>query len=193
MNGERARLLEILKEFAFKRGNFTLASGRRSCYYLDVRRASLHPEGSYLIGREILRRIKNDDVNAIGGLTLGADPIATAVALTSHVEGKPIMGFIVRKEQKGHGTQRLIEGPLPENAKVVIVEDSVTTGESPLKAARAVEQEGAKVVKVIAVVDRLEGAREAIEAAGYPFEALFTTEDFGVTKEEIEAFERGNS
>ncbi len=152
----------------------------------------MHPEGSYLIGRVIFNRIKNDDVDAVGGLTLGADPIATSVALTSHVEGKPIPAFIARKQQKDHGRKRLVEGPLPPNAKVVIVDDVVTTGESSLMAAHAAEQEGAKVVKIISLIDRLEGAKEAITEAGYAFEPVFTVEDLGVTKAEIEAFEKEN-
>ncbi|MBI2955303.1 MAG: orotate phosphoribosyltransferase [Chloroflexi bacterium] len=190
MDSETSRLLEVLKTQAFKRGDFVLSSGRRSCYYIDARLASLHPEGSYLIGRLIFDRIKDDDVDAIGGLTLGADPIATAVSLTSYVAGKPIPAFIARKEQKDHGRKRLVEGPLPPNAKVVIVDDVVTTGESSLKAVYAVEREGGRVIKVIALLDRLEGGAEAIRAAGYQFEAIFTVEDLGVTREEIVAFER---
>lgn len=189
MDGETKRLLELLRTHAFKRGDFVLSSGRRSCYYIDARLVSLNPEGAYLIGRVVFDRIKNEDVDAVGGLTLGADPIATAVALTSYVERKPLSAFIVRKEQKEHGAGRLVEGPLARNARAVIVEDTITTGKSSLMATRAIEQVGAKVVKVIALIDRLEGAAEAIRTAGYRFESIFTVEDLGVTLDEIKRFE----
>ncbi len=190
LDAETQRLLEIVKAHSFKRGNFILASGRRSCYYVDARLASLHPEGSYLIGRVLFERIKDDGADAVGGLTMGADPIATAVALTSFMQGKPIPAFIARKEQKDHGAKKLVEGPLPPNARVVIVDDVITTGESSLKAAKAAELAGATVIKIVALLDRLEGGGEAITAAGYKFEPIFTIEDLGVTRQEIEEFEK---
>ena len=180
LRAETERLLQVLKTEAFQRGNFILASGRASTYYIDCRMATLHPEGSYLVGKVIFERIKDDAVDAVGGLTMGADPIATAVALVSYLEGKPIPAFIARKEPKTHGRGRWVEGPLKPGSRVVIVDDVITTGESALKAISAVEQEGCTVLKVVALVDRLEGGREALTERGYTVESIFTIEDFGV-------------
>jgi orotate phosphoribosyltransferase len=180
MVDDRARLLELITTHALKRGHFILASGRESAYYLDGRMVALHPEGAYLIGKLIFALIAEMDVQAVGGLTLGADPVASAVSLVSFLEGRPLNAFIVRKEAKGHGTQKLVEGPLLPGSRVVIVEDTVTTGESPLKAAAAVEALDCQVAAVVVVIDREEGARERIEGAGYRFMPLFTTKDLGI-------------
>jgi orotate phosphoribosyltransferase len=180
MADDRARLLELIEQYALKRGHFILASGRESSYYLDGRLVSLHPEGAYLIGKLMFQQIKELNVQAVGGLTMGADPVASAVSIVSFLEGQPINAFLVRKEPKGHGTKKQVEGPLQPGSRVVIVEDTVTTGESPLKAVAAAEAEGCEVVAVMVVIDRQEGARERIEGAGYKFMPLFTVDDLGL-------------
>lgn len=159
-------LKKLLLEKAVKRGTFTLSSGKTSDFYLDCRKVTLHPQGSKLIGKIILEKIKGLKVDAIGGLTLGADPITSAVVTLSDIPG-----FIVRKQEKAHGTKQKIEGIIERDWNVVIVEDVATTGESALKAIKAAEDAGAKVVKVIAVVDREEGAAETLKA--YDFDPIF--------------------
>jgi orotate phosphoribosyltransferase len=182
MADDRARLLELIHQLALKRGHFILASGKESTFYLDGRMVTLSAEGAALVGRLMFAKLAGRGVQAVGGLTMGADPIATAVSLTSYLEGAPIPAFIVRKEAKGHGTGKQVEGPLPEGARVAIVEDTVTTGGSPLKAAEAVEALGCTVVTILALIDRQDGAREKIEAAGYTYEPLFTLADLGIEK-----------
>jgi len=180
MVDERARLLELIERYAVQRGHFILASGRESNYYLDGRMVALHAEGAYLIGKLLFARIRALGAQAVGGLTMGADPVASAVSIASYLEGAPINAFLVRKEAKGHGTNKLVEGPLAPGSRVVIVEDTVTTGESSLKAVAAVEELGCKVAAVMVVIDRQEGARERIEGAGYRFEPLFTVKELGL-------------
>ena len=151
---------------AVKTGEFVLSSGKKSNFYIDCRKVTLHPQGAKLIGKIILEKIKGLKVDAIGGLTLGADPIiSTVVALSD------IPGFIVRKKEKEHGTKQKIEGLIAPGWKVVIVEDVATTGASALEAIQAAEAVGAKVVKVISVVDREEGAAEALK--NYNFDPIF--------------------
>lgn len=173
----RTELLELIRDRSYERRKVTLASGRESDFYVDGKQTSLHPRGAYLLGRLLLEKIPLfGKVDAVGGPTLGADPLATAVALVSSLEGKPLPGFIVRKEPKGHGTRRWIEGKknLADGCSVVVVEDVVTTGGSGLSAVDKILEEGYAVAGLLAVVDREEGAREAIEARGYKFESLFT-------------------
>lgn len=173
----KSRLLELLKERAVKLGKFRLSSGRESNYYLDERIVTLSAEGAYLTARVILDMLKDVAVDAVGGPTLAADPIAGAVAAVSYAEGRPIDGFIVRKEPKEHGMGRQVEGPIESGLKVVIVDGTVTTGESILKAVEVVEKLGCEVVKVILLVDRLEGGRESIQNKGHDFTAIFTRND----------------
>jgi len=181
MSTIRARLIELLKEHALCRGHFILASGQESTYLIDGRMVTLHPEGALLVGRLMFEELRLLNVDAVGGLTLGADPIATSIALVSYLEGHPIPAFIVRKEAKSHGRRKLVEGPLPDGAnRVAIVEDTITTGQSVFKAIHAVEDMGCKVIAVLALVDRLQGGRETLEGAGYPFLPLFTIRDFGI-------------
>lgn len=156
---------------------FKLASGRMSRYYIDCKKVTLDPKGATLIGRLIFERIKRLHPQGIGGLTLGADPIALAVAVTSYLKGQPIPAFIIRKEPKGHGSRAWIEGNLPRGAKVVVVEDVVTTGGSTIKAIERLKAYGCKILKVLALVDRQEGGRERIAASGHPLEALFSLDD----------------
>lgn len=177
----REQLLALLRQRAVGFGEVTLSSGKKSHYYVDGRLVTLSADGAYAIGRALLEELKDESVDAIGGPTMGADPIATATAVISQIEGRPISAFIVRKEPKKHGRGRWIEGPpLSDGARVVIVDDVATTGISLIKAATAVEETGAKVVRIITLVDRQEGAREAIEAKGYRFTPLFTPADLGV-------------
>jgi orotate phosphoribosyltransferase len=175
---DRERLLTLLKERSFERRRVVLSSGKESDFYVDCKPTALCAEGHYRIGRLFLEGVPEEAV-AAGGLTLGADPLASAVSHASFLAGRPIDAFIVRKEPKGHGTGRWIEGPpLPEGAKVVILEDVVTTGASTLRAIERVREAGLRPLKVLALVDRLEGGREAVEASGVPLEALFTRTDF---------------
>lgn len=163
----KEELKKLLKETgAVKTGEFTLSSGKKSNFYVDCRKVTLHPQGAKLIGKIILEKIKGLKVDAIGGLTLGADPITSAVVTLSNIPG-----FIVRKKAKEHGTQQKIEGLIEPGWKVVIVEDVATTGASALQAIEAAEAVGAKVVKVISVVDREEGAAEALK--NYDFDPIF--------------------
>jgi len=161
------KLKLLLKEVgAVKTGEFILSSGKKSNLYIDCRKITLHPEGSRLIAKIILEKIKGLKVDSIGGLTLGADPITSAVVALSDIPG-----FIVRKKEKEHGTKQKIEGHISQNSNVVIVEDVSTTGGSALQAIEAVEAIGAKVVKVISVVDREEGAEEMLK--NYAFDPIF--------------------
>jgi orotate phosphoribosyltransferase len=169
----RARLLDILRERAVSFGDFTLASGRKSGYYIDARVVTLHHEGAYLIARAILDFLSAGGIeaDAVGGMAIGADPIAGAVAALSHREAVPLSGFIVRKESKGHGTGRRIEGGLASGSRVVVVDDVITTGGSTLAAIRAVEEIGCKVAAVICVIDREEGGAQTLKE--YRFHPLF--------------------
>src|SRR5688572_2014840 len=169
----RTRLLEIVREKALRRGTFTLASGKTSDYYLDCRLVTLDPEGLFLMSRLILEDLKDSSVEAVGGLTLGADPIAAGVAAISHLEGRPVRAFLVRKEMKSHGTQKRIEGAPLEGARVAIVEDVMTTGGSAKEAIVQAEAAGAKVERVYCLVDRLEGGAAELRSKGYAVKPLF--------------------
>jgi orotate phosphoribosyltransferase len=179
---DRARLLELLRTLSYERRKVVLASGRESDFYIDCKRTALTAEGHVLVGRLLFDRVRRltPPVRGVGGLTLGADPIASAIALTSFLEGQPVDAFIVRKEPKGHGTGQWIEGrkTIPDGSRVAVLEDVVTTGGSALKAIERCRAEKLEVVGCFALVDRAEGGREAIEATGVPLDALFTREDF---------------
>lgn len=173
MASERDRLRELLKEHSLMFGDFTLVSGKKSKYYFDSKKTTLLPEGAYLTAREILRTIRENGIQAeaIGGITLGADPIVCPVAALSHVDGPPLRAFIVRKEAKEHGTARKIEGNVEPGSRVVVVDDVVTTAGSTLKAIDAAEQAGLEVVAVICLVDREEGGSEKL--ASWPYYPLY--------------------
>jgi orotate phosphoribosyltransferase len=179
---DRARLLELLRTLSFERRKVVLASGRESDFYIDCKRTALTAEGHVLVGRLLCDRVRKVRplVRGVGGLTLGADPIASAIALTSFLEGEAVDAFIVRKEPKGHGTGQWIEGrkTIPDGSRVVVIEDVVTTGGSALKAIERCRAENLVPVACVALVDRLEGGREAIEAQGVPLDPLFTRKDF---------------
>jgi orotate phosphoribosyltransferase len=183
MSGDKRRqLAALLKAQSVTTGNFTLASGRRSSYYIDARRTTMSAAGLDLIGALGLRSIREAgwEVSAVGGLTLGADPVAYAIARAS-VDAPPMVdAFTVRKEPKGHGARRQLEGCFERGATVVVVEDVVTTGQSALRAIEAVRAEGGTVIGVLAVVDREEGGRDAIASAGYPLRSLLSLADLNL-------------
>jgi len=170
------RLLTLLATRSARRGQFTLASGAQSNLYIDARVTTMSPDGLALIGPLALQTIQQHGwaPDSVGGLTLGADPIAYAIAYASAVAGNPIRAFTVRKEAKAHGTGRRIEGPFTDGDRVVIIEDVITTGGSALKAIEALTAANATIVGVLALVDREEGGRDAIEGVGYPVVALAT-------------------
>jgi orotate phosphoribosyltransferase len=176
----RRRLLELIRREGVRYGEVRLSKGGTSNYYIDCRMVTTHPEGAFLIGEIILDMLAGEKVDAIGGPTLGADPIVGAVAYASYVRHHPLPGFMVRKATKEHGLQKMIEGHLPSGAQVAIVEDVLTTGGSVLDAIAEVERAGAKVVRVIGVVDRLQGAREKFESRGYRFTPIFTRDELGL-------------
>lgn len=169
------RLLELLRSRSLKTGDFVLSSGKHSSYYIDCRRTTMHAEGLALIGALGLARIRGAGwtADAVGGMTLGADPVAYAIAAASHAAPPAIHGFTVRKAAKTHGTGRRIEGCFETGARVIVVEDVITTGGSALEAITAVRAEGGQVAGVLAVVDREEGGRGAIEREAVPVLSLY--------------------
>lgn len=181
MISDKEKIRKILIEKCVRKGvKRILSSGRESNYYIDAKYATMDPEGAYLIAKLMLEQISNFDIDAIGGYTLGADPIVGSVVASSYGTERPLLGFIVRKEPKTHGEMKLIEGPFRRGLKCLIVDDVITTGSSILKAVKAVEEEGGIVVLTMGIVDRLEGGRENIEKAGYIFKSLFTKKDLGI-------------
>lgn len=172
---DRARLKDLLVERSVRLGEFTLASGARSSYYVDARRTSMSAEGQYLVGRVALAAVREHGLEPthVGGLTMGADPIAYAIAHRSFIEGTPLDAFSVRKTAKEHGTGQRIEGGLPSGARCLMVEDAMTTGGSTLRAIDAVEEHGSVVIGVLTLVDRSENAAERFNARGIPLIALF--------------------
>jgi orotate phosphoribosyltransferase len=175
----RARLLEIFKARAFSFGHFTLASGKESSYYINSKKALFNSEAVWLLGDVLWDLTKDLDIQAIGGLEVGAIPMATAAILRYHEEGRPLEGFFVRKQAKGHGSQEMVEGLVRSDFRVVVVDDVFTQGASVAQAIAAVEKVGAEVVAVSCIVDRLEGARERL-AVRYRYLPIFTIRDFGI-------------
>jgi len=172
-------LIQLLAQKSVKRGRFTLASGKVSDIYIDVRMTSMSPEGLSQIGPLALRAIRSTGwvVDSVGGMTLGADPIAYAISYASSLHGPPLRAFTVRKDTKLHGTGKLIEGPFTQGDRVVIVEDVITTGNSAIQAIETVKKSGGDIQGVLALVDRKEGGREAIEHLGYPVISLTTIDE----------------
>ena len=178
---DKEALIALVRQKALKFGSFTLTSGKKASYYLDGKQVTLDPGGAQLIAEGILDLLGTDDLPAaIGGMSIGADPIAAAVVTMSAVRGTPIAGFMVRRQSKGHGTNQYIEGPVQPDDEVVIVEDVITTGGSSLEAIERAEAFGLKVVRVIAVVDRMEGGADVFAERGYHFSSLLTIRDFGI-------------
>ncbi len=178
----KAELARLVTELAVVHGKVTLSSGKEADYYVDLRRATLHHAAAPLIGK-LLRQLTEDwTYVAAGGLTLGADPVATAMMHAAAAQGEVLDAFVVRKAAKEHGMQRRIEGIEVAGQRVLAVEDTTTTGKSPLTAVEALREAGAEVVGVATVVDRATGAKEIIEAQGVPYRSLLTLEDLGLTR-----------
>jgi orotate phosphoribosyltransferase len=187
----RQLLLDLFCQLAYKEGDFVLSSGQRSSYYINGKQVTLHPQGALAIGRLLLSQLPTD-TQAVAGLTLGADPIVSAVSVVSAYENRPIPALIVRKESKGHGTMAYIEGPsLPAAAKVVVLEDVVTTGQSALKAVERLKKAGYEVEQIIALVDRQQGGAELYESAGLKFQALFSIQEIQAQAKTLQEFSQG--
>ncbi len=179
---ERARLLELLKSKALEIRAVTLSSGRTSDYYMDCKRVTLSPEGAFLAAKLMLEMIR-PEVSAVGGLTLGADPIVSSIAVLSHIQGRNLSALIVRKEPKKHGTMNFVEGPsLDKGAKVAVVEDVVTSGASLLRAIERIAAAGYQPVQALTLLDRQEGGKEAIEERGFVLQALFSRDDLNIDR-----------
>ncbi len=174
---EKGRLLTLIKKKALKLGLITLSSGKKSNWYVDLRLITLDSEGAYLIGKILYAFLENEKIDALGGPTMGADPLCGAFAVVSYLHNTPISTFIIRKEPKKHGRLLQIEGSLKKGSKVVIVDDVSTSGGSLLKAIDVVEKEGCEVIKVVTILDREEGAKEKLAQAGYQLSSIFTKKD----------------
>lgn len=178
----RAELFELIRTRSFGRGKILLSSGRESDYYIDMRPTTVHPAGATCVGELVVDALEGVAVDFVGGLEMGAVPIATAAAIASHRRGRHIGAFFVRKKPKDHGAKKLIEGlPKGETLKgrnVVVIEDVTTTGGSAMQAVAALREEGANIVLVLTIVDRLEGAADNFAAAGLRFRALYTADEF---------------
>src|SRR5262245_10411017 len=175
----RMRLLELFRSRALLFGDFTLASGQKSTYYINSKRALFHSECAALLGDALYEATKDLDIRAIGGLEVGALPMATAAVIRYHQAGREMEGFFVRKQAKEHGSKERVEGVLESGWRVAVIDDVLTTGGSAIEAVKAVESKGAHVAAVVCIVDRLQGAREAFEPR-YPFRPIFTIRDFAV-------------
>ncbi len=174
------RLKELVQQQSLRFGDFTLASGKKAKFYLDCRQLTLHPQGANQVGAGMLSLLGDNLPAAVGGMAIGADPITAATITLAGQRGLDLRGFIVRKEAKQHGMGRQVEGPVTAGETVVVVEDVVTSGGSALAAVEACKQFGLNVTGVLAVIDRLEGGRQAIEAAGLTLKTLLTVRDFGI-------------
>ena len=179
MSQTRTRLQELFRERALQFGDFTLASGQKSSYYVNSKKVLFHAEAITLLGEELYAATQDLSFAAIGGLEFGAIPMAAAALTAYHRHGRPLEGFFVRKQPKGHGSAELIEGRVNPGDAVVMIDDVLTTGGSVLKAIEAVEARGATVLRVVCICDRLQGAAAAL--AKYDYRPLFTIRDFGIT------------
>ncbi len=177
---DRQRFLEILKTLSYEEGDFVLASGKRSTFYIDCKETTLNQEGMFLAGKTMYQMVREiPGIEAVGGVSIGGDPLVCSVVLSAFSAGDKLAGFFIRKEPKGHGTNRWVEGAknLRPGMNVIILEDVVTTGGSSIKAIDAAENEGYTVKGIVAILDRLDGGKEAIEAKGYLFRSIFTLSD----------------
>src|SRR6188768_3378240 len=177
---DKPALMDLVRQLALQVGQFKLASGKMSSYYLDCRKVTLDSAGANLIADGMLEYMGANLPDAVGGMAIGADPITAAIITIAGRTGKKLKGFIVRKEAKQHGTGRDVEGPVKPGESVVIVEDVVTTGGSSLAAIEKAEAFGLKVLGVLAIIDRLEGGAVALAAKGYKLQTLLTIRDFGI-------------
>jgi orotate phosphoribosyltransferase len=177
---DREALKQLVRDKALRFGEFTLASGKQASYYLDCRQITLDSQGARLIGEGMLELLAGDMPELVGGMAIGADPITAALLTLAGVREIPLRGVMVRKEAKQHGTGKFVEGPFQEGERVAIVEDVVTTGGSSVAAIERCEAVGLKVQRVLAIIDRLEGGREAFAARGYELTSLFTVRDFDI-------------
>jgi orotate phosphoribosyltransferase len=177
---DKQPLLDLVRAKALKFGDFTLASGKKAKFYLDTKQVTLDSFGAKLVGEGILDLLGPQMPKAVGGMSIGADPITAAIITLAGVRGVPLLGFMVRKEPKGHGTNKFIEGPVQPGDEVVIVEDVVTTGGSSLLAIDRAIEFGLKVKRVIAIIDRLEGGRENFARRDIALDTLLTIRDFGI-------------
>ena len=177
---DKQALIALVREKALEFGDFTLASGKKASFYLDCRKVTLDSAGANLIADGILELLGDPLPDAIGGMAIGADPITAAIITVAGQQGKPLRGFIVRKEAKTHGKGRDVEGPVQAGDQVVIVEDVVTTGGSSIRAIQKVQAAGLQVRGVIAIIDRLEGGAEAFAQQGHQLRTLLTIRDFGI-------------
>lgn len=179
---DRDRLLMLLQTKALEVRSVVLSSGKTSDYYIDCKRVTLTPEGAYLTAKLMLEMI-HPDASAVGGLTLGADPIVSSISVLSYIQGRNLPALIVRKEAKKHGTKNFIEGPkLEKGSRIVVVEDVVTTGGSILLAIERIATEGYQPVQALSILDRLEGGKETLEIRGFKLESLFTKNDLKINK-----------
>jgi orotate phosphoribosyltransferase len=178
---DQQQLIALVRQLGLKLGDFTLASGKKSSYYLDCRKVTLDSQGANLIAHGMLKLLGANLPDAVGGMAIGADPITAAIITTVGSQGRKLKGFIVRKEPKQHGAWKDVEGPVNPGETCYIVEDVVTTGGSSLAAIEKVEAFGMKVLGVLAIIDRLEGGAEAFKARGYNLQTLLTIRDFGIT------------
>ena len=177
---DRDALIKLFHARALKFGDFTLASGKKSKYYLDGKQITLHAQGLRLVCEGLLDLLKDVPCDAFGGLTIGADPIVGGVLTVAAEQNQSLVGFLVRKEPKGHGTQKYIEGPLEPGMKVVVIDDVVTTGGSSLLAVDRAVEFGCEVVMVVGIVDRMDGGAANFAARKIPFRSLLSIEDFGI-------------
>lgn len=177
---DRNALQQLIRQKALKFGDFTLASGKKANYYLDCRQVTLDAQGARLVGEGMLELLADDLPHLVGGMAIGADPITASILTLAGVKGLPLRGVMVRKEAKQHGTGQLVEGPFQAGETIAIVEDVVTTGGSSLAAIERCEAVGLKIQRVLAIIDRLEGGRQAFENRGYKLSTLFTIRDFGI-------------
>lgn len=180
MTDNKGRLKKILLDKAVKSGDFTLASGRKSTYYINGKMATLDSEGLYLTAEIMLDMMADTDCDAVGGPTLGADPMIGAIIALAHARGRKLTGFIVRKETKDHGTASRIEGPIEKGMKAIIVEDVATTGGSAMRAIEAARAAGCEIVKVMVIVDRDEGAKEFFAEKRISYEFIFSKQELGL-------------
>ncbi len=178
---DKQALKDLFQERALKFGDFTLASGKKANYYLDGKQITLHSKGLQLVSEGLLELMQTAGVDAVGGMSIGADPIVAGILCAAAAKNQELLGFLVRKESKGHGTNKFVEGPVQPGMSVVIVEDVVTTGGSSILAVERVREFGCEVVQVLSIIDRMEGGAKAFADLGLDFQSLLTIEDFGIS------------